>query len=51
MHKKLAIIGHTISVKRIIKKLSYFSAKSFLFVVYNFFTGMNLNIFVSNEDI
>ena len=34
-----------------IKKLSYFSAKPFLFVVYNFFTSMNLNIFVSNEDI
>ena len=33
------------------KTVSYFSAKSFLFVVYNFFTSMNLNIFVSNEDI
>ena len=33
------------------KAVSYFSAKSFLFVVYNFFISMNLNIFVSNEDI
>ena len=33
------------------KTASYFSAKSLLFVVHNFFTSMNLNIFVSNEDI
>ena len=33
------------------KTASYFSAKSLLFVAHNFFTSMNLNIFVSNEDI
>ena len=33
------------------KTVSYFSTKSFLFVVYNFFISMNLNIFASNEAI
>ena len=43
--------SYDICEKNYKKTVSYFSAKSFLFVVYNFFTSMNLNIFVSHEDI